>query len=255
MVFRKPYAFLIKNFRLMHIILTICCIYLITRTSAIISFLNDYIASSDLVIGQNIVGGLYNSLMFIIPVLMLIFFIILLAVMSVKEKPKKYYIINIIVYLLIFILFIYGNGILKSMEKELVQPQKIQTLRDLFVYALIFQFFTVIIAAIRGLGFDIRKFDFARDLQTLDVSEEDSEEFEVAINYDFNDTKRKFKKRIRNIKYTYKEHKFIINLCIILLILFGGYTFYKNSSISIANPCNINPKIILLEHMLLIQII
>lgn len=233
MVFRKPYAFLIKNFRLMHIILTICCIYLITRTSAIISFLNDYIASSDLVIGQNIVGGLYNSLMFIIPVLMLIFFIILLTVMSVKEKPKTFYIINIIVYLLIFILFIYGHGILKSMEKELVQPQKIQTLRDLFVYALIFQFFTVIIAAIRGLGFDIRKFDFARDLQTLDVSEEDSEEFEVAINYDFNDTKRKFKKRIRNIKYTYKEHKFIINLCIILLILFGGYTFYKNSSISI----------------------
>ena len=233
MVFRKPYAFLIKNFRLMHIILTICCIYLITKTSSIISFLNDYIASNDLVIGQSIVSGLYNSLMFIIPVLMLIFFVVLLAVMSVKEKPKTFYIVNIIVYLLIFILFIYGHSVFKSMEKELVQPQKIQTLRDLFVYALIFQFFTVVIAAIRGLGFDIRKFDFARDLQTLDVSEEDSEEFEVAINYDFNDTKRKIKKKIRNAKYTYKEHKFIINVCIVLLILFGGYTFYKNSSISI----------------------
>ena len=233
MVFRKPYAFLIKNFRLMHIILTICCIYLITKTSAIISFLNDYLSSSDLVIGQSIVSGLYNGLMFLIPILMLIFFIVLLAVMSVKEKPKTFYIVNIIVYLLILILFIYGHGVLKSMEKELVQPQKIQTMRDLFVYALVFQFFTVVIAAIRGLGFDIRKFDFARDLQTLDVSEEDSEEFEVAINYDFNDTKRKIKKRIRTFKYTYKEHKFIINLSIILLVLFGGYTFYKNSSISI----------------------
>lgn len=233
MVFRKPYAFLIKNFRLMHIILTICCIYLITRTSAIISFLNDYISSNDLVIGQNIVGSLYNGLMFIIPVLMLIFFIVLLVVMSVKEKPKSFYIVNIIVYLLILILFIYGHGVLKSMEKELVQAQKIQTMRDLFVYALVFQFFTVVIAAIRGLGFDIRKFDFARDLQTLDVSEEDSEEFEVAINYDFNDTKRKIKRRVRTFKYAYKEHKFIINCIIVAIILFGGYTFYKNSSISV----------------------
>ena len=233
MVFRKPYAFLIKNFRLMHIILTICCIYLITKTSAIISFLNDYMASNDLVIGQNIVGGLYNSLMFIIPVLMLIFFVVLLSVMTVKEKPRSFYIVNIIVYFLIFVLFIYGHGVLKGMEKEIISPQKIKTLHDLFVYALLFQFFTVVIAAIRGLGFDIRKFDFAKDLQSLDISDEDNEEFEVAINYDFDDTKRKIKKKIRTAKYTYQEHKFIINIAIVILILFSGYTIYKNTSISI----------------------
>ena len=233
MVFRKPYAFLIKNFRLMHIILTICCIYLITKTSAIISFLSDYMSSDDLVIGQNVAGGLYNGLMFIIPVLMLIFFIVLLSVMVVKEKPKSFYIVNIIVYFLIFILFIYGHGVLKGMEKEIMTPQKIKTLHDLHVYALIFQFFTVVIAAIRGLGFDIRKFDFARDLQTLDVSEEDNEEFEVAINYDFDDTKRKMKRRLRTMKYTYKEHKFSINVIVVLVLVFFGYSIYKNSSISI----------------------
>ena len=233
MVFRKPYAFLIKNFRLMHILLTICCVYLITKTSAIVSFLNDYMATSDLVIGQNIVGSLYNGLMFVIPVLMLVFFIVLLSVMIVKEKPKTFYIVNIIVYFLILILFIYGRGVLKSMEKEIVQPQTIKSLHDLFVYALIFQVFTIVIAAIRGLGFDIRKFDFAKDLQTLDISEEDNEEFEVAINYDFDDTKRKIKKKIRTFKYTYKEHKFVIHMAIILLVLFTGYMVYKNTSISI----------------------
>lgn len=233
MVFRKPYAFLIKNFRLMHIILTICCVYLITKTSAIISFLSDYISSDDLVIGQNVAGELYNGLMFIIPILMLIFFIILLSVMVVKEKPKTFYIVNIIVYFLIFVLFIYGHGVLKGMEKEIITPQKIKSLHDLYIYALIFQFFTVVIAAIRGLGFDIRKFDFARDLQALDVSEEDNEEFEVAINYDFDDTKRKMKRRLRTMKYTYKEHKFSINVVIVLVLVFFGYNIYKNSSISI----------------------
>lgn len=233
MVLKKPYAFLIKNFRLMHIILTICCIYLITKTSAIISFLGDYIASSDLVIGQSITSGLYSIWMFVIPILMLIFFVILLLVMIAKEKPKTFYIVNIFVYFLILILFIYGRSVLSNMEKEIVKPQTIKTLHDLFVYALIFQIFTSVIAAIRGLGFDIRKFDFAKDLQSLDVSEEDSEEFEVAISYDFSDTKRKFKKRMRNIKYAYLEHKLVFNIIIIAILAFSGYMVYKNTSISI----------------------
>ena len=233
MVLKKPYAFLIKNFRLMHIILTICCVYLISKTNAIISFLGDYIASNDLVIGQNIRSGLYSIWMFIIPILMLIFFVILLLVMIAKEKPKTFYIVNIAVYFLIFVLFIYGHSVLTNMEKEIVKPQTIKSLHDLFVYALIFQVFTSVIAAIRGLGFDIRKFDFAKDLQTLDVSEEDSEEFEVAISYDFSDTKRKFKKRMRNIKYTYLEHKLIFNIVIVAILVFSGYMVYKNTSISI----------------------
>ena len=233
MVFRKPYAFLIKNFRLMHIILTICCIYLIIKTGSIISFLGDYINSSDLVIGQNITSNLYSMWMFLIPVLMLIFFVILLSVMVVKEKPKTFYIVNILVYFLILILFIYGHSVLKNMEKELVKPQTIKTLHDLFVYAIIFQVFTSVIAAIRGLGFDIRKFDFAHDLQTLDVSDADNEEFEVAINYDFDDTKRKFKRRLRNAKYAYLEHKLVFNIVICLVIAFSGYMIYKNTSISI----------------------
>lgn len=233
MVFRKPYAFLIKNFRLMHIILTICCVYLILKTSAIISFLGDYIKSNDLVIGQNIVENLYSVWMFVIPVLMLVFFAVLLSVMVVKEKPKTFYIINIIVYLLIFILLIYGHSILKNMEGEIVKPQTIKSLHDLFVYAIIFQVFTSVIAAIRGLGFDIRKFDFAHDLQALDVSEADNEEFEVAINYDFDDTKRKIKRKFRNAKYTYLEHKLVFNIVICLVLLFLGYMVYKNTSISI----------------------
>lgn len=233
MVFRKPYAFLIKNFKLMHIILTICCAYLILKTSAIISFLGDYISSTDLVIGQEIVSNLYSSWMFIIPVLMLLFFIVLLTVMVVKEKPKTFYVVNILVYFLILILFIYGRGILAEMEKEIVQPQKLKSLYDLFVYALIFQVFTSVIAAIRGFGFDIKKFDFSKDLQQLDVSEEDNEEFEISINYDFDDTKRRFKKKVRNFKYVYAEHKFIINIVIVAVILFSGFLVYKNTSISI----------------------
>ena len=81
MVFRKPYAFFIKNFRLMHIILTICCIYLAIKTSSIVSFLSSYMSSSDLVIGQQLVGGLYSVPMFIMPIFVVLFLTIILIVM------------------------------------------------------------------------------------------------------------------------------------------------------------------------------
>lgn len=233
MVFRKPYAFLIKNFRLMHIILTICCIYLISKTSAIASFLKDYLSSTDLVIGQEIVSNLYSSWMFILPVLIIIFLIVLLAVMIAKEKPKTFYVVNIIVYLAIIFIYIYGYGVLGDMEKELVQPRTIKSLYDLCLYAMIFQGFTIIISLIRGIGFDIKKFDFARDLQTLDISSEDNEEFEVSIDYDFNDTKRKFKRKLRHLKYNYLEHKLIINLTIVLVVILAGFFIYKNTELSI----------------------
>lgn len=233
MVFRKPYAFLIKNFRLMHIIMTVCCIYLIAKTSAIANFLSDYLSSSDLVIGQEIVSNLYSVWMFVLPILIIIFLGVLLAVMIAKEKPKAFYIVNIIVYIAIFIIFIYGRGVLADMEKELVQPRTLKSLHDMFIYAMIFQAFTIIVASIRGIGFDIKKFDFARDLQALDVSSEDNEEFEVSIDYDFNDTKRKFKKRLRHLKYTYLENKLIVNSILVVVLVFVCIFIYKNTSISI----------------------
>lgn len=233
MVFRKPYAFFIKNFRLMHIILTVCCVYLLIKTSGIVNFLSDYNSSNDLVIGQSIVSTLYSPMMFFIPFLILIFLSIILVVMIVKEKPKTFYIINIAVYFLTFILLIYGRGVISSMEREIVEPRTIKTLYDLHIYSLVFQVLTVVATGVRGIGFDIKKFDFSRDLQALDVSSEDNEEFEVSIDFDINDTKRRLKRSLRHMRYSYVEHRLSINIIICAIILAGGLLFYKNSSLSI----------------------
>lgn len=233
MVLRKPYAFFIKNFRLMHIILTICCFYLIVKTLGVINFLSSYLSSEDLVIGQQIVKGLYSFPMFAMPILVIIFLGVVLFVMIIKEKPKMFYIVNIAVYIFTFILFIYGRGVIASMEKEIVSPRTVKSLYDMEVYALVFQIISIIFIGIRAIGFDLKKFDFSKDLQALDVSSEDNEEFEVAINFDIDDTKRRFKRGLRHFKYTYIEHRLIINTIIVIVIALAGYTFYKNSSYSI----------------------
>ena len=43
MILRKPYAFLIKNFKIIHLVLTVLMIYIIYRLNGISKFIYNYI--------------------------------------------------------------------------------------------------------------------------------------------------------------------------------------------------------------------
>lgn len=236
MILRKPYAFLIKHFKLMHIILTISMIYLIYRTEMMISFLNEYIGSSTSVIGKPIISSLYNIGVILLPVLILFFSIILLITMSVKEKPKLFYILMVISHIALIAVYIYAYLVFANMQKTIVDMRTIKALRDIFVYCILFQGVFSIVSLVRGVGFDIRKFDFGRDLQELEISASDSEEFEVDLDFDLNDKTRKLKRIIRYWKYKYAENKFIVR--IIIGIIVAGLLFYGYSHFNIYTKTN-----------------
>ena len=86
MILRKPYAFFIKHFKLFHIILTILITYLIYRTGLLLSFFNEYIATSQSVINQDLTGKLFNTYMFISPFLIILGSIVILSVMIIEKK-------------------------------------------------------------------------------------------------------------------------------------------------------------------------
>ena len=46
MILKKPYAFLIKNFRLIHLILTIPLIYITYKTTAVSNFFREYVSNN-----------------------------------------------------------------------------------------------------------------------------------------------------------------------------------------------------------------
>ena len=62
MILRKPYAFIIKYFKVIHFLLTLLIAYLIYRTNLVLSFVSNYISSNTSVIGQNLTENLFNSL-------------------------------------------------------------------------------------------------------------------------------------------------------------------------------------------------
>jgi hypothetical protein len=201
-----------------------------------INFLNNYINSPVSVMGQNIIGTLFNIGVILVPALIIVFATILLIVMTVKDKPKTFYIFTIIVNVAVLLIYIYGYTVFSDMEKTIIEMKTVKALRDLLMYCIIFQGAFSVVSLIRGVGFDIKKFNFGSDLQALEISEEDNEEFEVDLDFDLNDKTRKGKRKIRYLKYMYKEHKFAINIFIGILLAAG--IFYISSNYNIYTKTN-----------------
>ena len=231
MIVRKPYAFLIKHFKFIHLIMTIIICYLIYRTSILLNFFNEYVGGYTNVVGQDLTGNLFNFLMFFLPFLLMIISIIILSVMVLKKKPMVQYIINIITSFLIFIIYNSAFATLQTMEFKLVDIRVARLSRDFLILILIFQISMLILNFIRTTGFDIKKFNFGQDLEELEIQAEDNEEVEVEFNLDTNRVRRKLNKKIRFSKYVYIENKFLIDIFVLLTVSIISFLTYYNFGI------------------------
>lgn len=222
MILRKPYAFLIKNFRLIHIIITIFMAYIFYKSLNVLSVFNKYFISNSALIGTDMSSMTYTFLMFLSPIIIIILSIILFWVMTVKKKPNKLYLINIITYIFILVMFIMGKSTMAEMEKIIVDVRFVKVIRDLTTFAFIFQILPIAKSLVRSVGFDIKEFDFGKDLEELEIEEKDSEEFEVNVSVDTNKIKRNLNFRRRNIKYAIKENKALVIIASSIFILIVG---------------------------------
>ena len=224
MILKKPYAFFIKNFRLIHLILAIFVSYLLYRTYILLDFFNDYQSKAVSVVGHDLVSILFTNLMYIMPIIIIIVTISILAVMAVKKKSYLFYIIMIIIYVYTFIYLQIAGGTIEIMQMRLLDIRAVRISRDLALISFLFQIFGIIIVAVRATGFDITKFDFKQDLEDMEIDETDSEEFEVDINVDKNKLIRRIRHYKRMVKYKYQENKLTTNLIIIGALVFIGGT-------------------------------
>ncbi len=227
MVLRKPYKFLIRHFRFIHLVLAIMSTYLLTRTNALIKFYNDYLNNNQTLVGTGTSKEYFTGLMVLFCIGVLLGSIIILVIMKMKDKPVIFYIINIAIYLLIIFVYLYDNSLIKSLETNVLNIRTIKLASDITLLCFLAQTFSTIILYIRAVGFNIKKFDFASDLQ-FDINEHDNEEFEFDLSINKSRIRRNFIKSFRNFKYTYHENKFIINIIILAIILIIGFLIYYN---------------------------
>lgn len=239
MIIRKPYAFLIKNFRIIHLLLSIFTLYVALKTHNIFVFFNEYAKNGYYNYSSNLAGSYINLYMFmsIIIILLLSSFIYLL--MRWKKKSRTFYLVTILVYFVLFIgLLVYFN-LFNTILNTTLDIRTVRAYRDISAIMYFPQYIFFIMCAIRATGFNIKKFDFKKDLEELDIAEEDQEEVEVTLGKNNYKIARFFRKRVREIKYYAVENKFffwtiigIISLVLIFIVYYrvnvNGKT-YKES--------------------------
>jgi len=232
MILRKPYAFIIKHFRIIHLLLLLPIIYLIIKTKAIVTFFSTYVAYDYSFSFTNILSGLasnyINIFMYIAVILILVVLILLYFLLQNKEKPTKFYSISIIYYILIFILLTTSINIFGQIEDGTLNFTMARIIRDVFFVVHYSQYIFVALFIIRGVGFNIKKFNFQSDLNDLEISREDDEEFEFLVGKDSYKTKRTIRRFFRELGYYYKENKFIFTIIFIIVFIAIGTIIYSN---------------------------
>lgn len=219
MVLRKPYAFFIKMFKPIHIFLALSVAYLMYLENKILNFFSNYISTTTNVVGQSIKENLVSPFIYIIPIIIISFSLLILIIMFKKKKPLNLYVVNIFSYIVVIAINIYAIKTLGVLENTIVDIRIIKLIHDLVLINMLIETTTFIFLIIRGIGINFKKFDFDSEIAKFDINESDKEEFELSLKFDFDESKKKSKKLLRNLKYTYLENKFIINLSSIIGII------------------------------------
>ena len=235
MILRKPYAFFIKYFKLFHAIIAVLVAFLLYRSFTLYNFFKAYVVNYSSALNELSPSTLMNmySLLMVLGIIILI--VVLLSVMVYKKKPKALYIFSLIVYIGVIVLYGITYPILRDISASILDVRVSSALRDFFMIAAVLQFVTLIWYIVRATGFDIKQFDFGTDLQQLDINEKDSEEIEVALEFDQNKVHRQIRYNLRQLKYVYGENKFLINTIGIIAVIILAFTIYFNIGVYTAS--------------------
>ena len=226
MVLRKPYAFLIQYFQRIHLFLLGLCFYLFYKTSVLRTFVSEFIRTESYNKDLESITRYVGFLPVFVILLCLGIFLVLMILLRHKKKPWKIYLFPFLnyIYLLITMLYIRSFFIGYNDASDIT---RIMAGRDLLFIAYFLQFGVFLLLILRTLGIDLNKFGFKNDQEYLEIKEEDREEFELNFEFDKDVFIRTFNKLLRNFKYFYQEHKFILNAVFtIIAVYLVSYTYY-----------------------------
>jgi len=221
LILRKPYAFLIRKFKIIHLLLTLCSIYLVTRINGILNYYNNFINNT---VGRLGAEEFFGSIYVYVAILAIVICGIIIALMKYKKKSYLFYIVLIGYFLAVSLLINYSITGLEQIYFSNIDTKTLLLHRDILRIVSLIQYIFVFMPLVRGLGFDIKKFNFVNDLVELDEDVTDDEEVELALG-GFEGTTRKFHRNIREFRYYYLENKqaMIIVLLVIIVVCVGGY--------------------------------
>ena len=227
MIIRKPYAFLIKNFKKIHIFLLILSIYVAYKLVDVSGFVVEFMKFGTYDFFKDPITKHINFLMIFSTIMLIVGSLSLAILLRYKKKPYKLYLIPTLIYLVLLFVLNMVKGFFNIYSID-VETTDLRLSRDLLIIFLIVQMPAIYIYIMRVFGLDISKFEFNSSTEYLQLSEEDREEVEINVSFDKNTLKRVFKRFTRNVNYIYQEHKLICKIIISLIFFVVAFGMYKS---------------------------
>ena len=209
MIIRKPYAFLIKYFKVIHILMFVVFGYYIVALTDIKNYFTNAVTTNNYVsIGNE---SYFSVLYIILAILLLGVSIAILFLMRQKKKPFIFYIGTGVYAFLLIVMAILFNGYFNEIAKTgTAVASTVVIYRDFAVVMYYLAFVFVIFCFIRGFGFDIKKFSFDKDKEELNLSQDDNAEVVLDLNIDKDKIMNKARKYKREWGYIYEDNKVLL---------------------------------------------
>ena len=238
MIIRKPFAFIVRHFRKLHLLMLIPLIFLAYKSYYLMDFFNSYVVAgykTELIDVSNI----YFNLFIPLSCLLLLFFIYLIIhLFNIKHKEHTSYNIVFIFYLVLFFISLFLSGILSNFETKSIDSAVAILFSGLSKVIFYMQPVMIFIFFFNGMGFDFRNFEFVNIKDEISINEEDSEEVEVNLGIEDYQFKRGIRRYFRELKYYVIENKaFFVALGsifgLVLLFFVGKWIISLNRIVKI----------------------
>lgn len=226
MIIRKPYAFLIKNFRKIHIFLLVLCGFIYYKCMQTRSFVTEFLQLETYDAYYEPITKYASILALLVLIVIVGLSIVLVVLLRHKKKPWKLYLVPLVTYAFLFFTFVLTISLFSGYDSS-SGTTGIRAINDLLFMGTIPQYVVIIILLIRIFGVDLNKFDFKSDQEFLELSNEDREEIEISVDIDKDSFKRTFKRLKRNLGYFYQEHRFIVNIFASVLVVVFVISIYR----------------------------
>ncbi len=228
MIIRKPYAFLIKHFRLIHGLLFVMLVFMAVKSTSIYTFFNEYATRHYFTNTGSLSSEYVSTFMFIVLMLIALLSAVIYYLLSVKKKNRGIYLIIVIYSFILFAYFIYISSVLGGLMEKALKVETVRAIRDISIMAVIPQIIFSFIILLRSLGFNLKKFEFKKDLEDLQIETTDNEEVEVTLGKNNYKYKRFIVKSMRYLGYFIQENKFFVTAVLSALMLGISITIYLN---------------------------
>ena len=231
MIIRKPYAFLIKHFRMIHLFMFACVLFVSYKSIALLNFFNSYVKNGYYSYVDNLAGSFINFYVFFATILIVLLGITIYILLKWKDKKRTLYVLMCCFYIALFVAYIIYFGFLTVIENTVIDERALRTYRDIILILNLPQYFFVVMTFIRAVGFDIKKFDFKKDMEELDIAAPDDEEIEISFGQNNYKLKRKIRRTFREFKYYALENKFFFGTICSLLFVSFVFAIYLNFNV------------------------